>query len=65
MQRLPMGQPISCGVFGYPVAEASRIAMRVAREREWDLDEIRFVLFGAVELAAFERALAATAGTAS
>ncbi|MCB9594259.1 MAG: O-acetyl-ADP-ribose deacetylase [Sandaracinaceae bacterium] len=48
---------ISCGVFGYPVAEAARIAVRVARERAWDLDEIRFVLFGAAELAAFEAAL--------
>ncbi len=50
---------ISCGVYGYPVAEASRIAVAVARERAWDLDEIRFVLFGEVERAAFERALQA------
>jgi O-acetyl-ADP-ribose deacetylase (regulator of RNase III) len=48
---------ISCGVFGYPIAEASQIAIRVARERAWDLDEIRFVLFSEPDHAAFERAL--------
>lgn len=56
---------ISCGVYGYPVAEASQIALRVARERAWDLDEIRFVLFGEAERAAFERARGATDGTAT
>lgn len=49
---------ISCGVFGYPIAEAASIALREAR-REWDLDEIRFVLFGARDLAVFEAALRA------
>jgi O-acetyl-ADP-ribose deacetylase len=36
---------ISCGVYGYPLPEAARIALDVAGERDWPLDEIRFVLF--------------------
>src|SRR5690606_13519692 len=36
---------VSCGVFGYPVEEAAKVALDVAREAEWDLDGIRFVLF--------------------
>lgn len=47
---------ISCGIFGYPIEEAAHIALRVARERAWDLDEIRFVLFTDADRAAFERA---------
>lgn len=47
---------ISCGIFGYPIEEAAHIALRVARERAWDLDEIRFVLFTEADRAAFERA---------
>lgn len=47
---------ISCGVYGYPIEEAATIALGVARERAWDLDEIRFVLFSEADRAAFERA---------
>ena len=47
---------ISCGVYGYPLHEAAPIAVGVAREG-WDLDEVRFVLFGADALAAWEQAL--------
>ena len=47
---------ISCGVFGYPIEEASEIALAVAREREWDLEEIRFVLFSEPDRAVFARA---------
>jgi O-acetyl-ADP-ribose deacetylase (regulator of RNase III) len=47
---------ISCGVYGYPVDEAAAIALGVARERPWDLDEIRFVLFSERDRDAFERA---------
>jgi len=47
---------ISCGAYGYPLEEAAAIAVRVAREG-WDLDEIRFVLFGASEHAAWQQAL--------
>ncbi len=47
---------ISCGVFGYPIDEAADIALRVVREDDWDLDEIRFVLFTDEDRAAFARA---------
>jgi len=47
---------ISCGVYGYPVAEAARIAVGVAREG-WDLDEIRFVLFSQAVYEAWQEAL--------
>jgi O-acetyl-ADP-ribose deacetylase (regulator of RNase III) len=53
---------VSCGVYGYPIEEAAAIALRVARERAWDLGEIRFVLFSDGDRAVFERA-AASAGS--
>ncbi|MCX7807687.1 MAG: O-acetyl-ADP-ribose deacetylase [Deltaproteobacteria bacterium] len=49
---------ISCGAYGYPAAEAAPIAIKVCREREWPLEEIRFVLFNDETYEAFERALA-------
>ena len=53
---------ISTGAYGYPLDGAAPIALGVARD--WalvrdDFDEIRFVLFSADALAAYERALAA------
>ena len=48
---------VSCGVYGYPIDEAAMIARAVTGERTWDLDEIRFVLFGDPQRAAFARAL--------
>lgn len=36
---------ISCGVYGYPASEAAAIARSVVRERAWEVEEIRFVLF--------------------
>lgn len=36
---------ISCGVYGYPPDEAAAIAVGVATEQDWDLDEIIFVAF--------------------
>ncbi len=36
---------ISCGVYGYPLKEAAKIAVQAAREQGAELDEIRFVLF--------------------
>ncbi len=36
---------ISCGAYRFPLAEAARISLGVATEQDWDLDEIRFVLF--------------------
>jgi O-acetyl-ADP-ribose deacetylase (regulator of RNase III) len=49
---------ISCGVYGYPLAEAAEVAVAVTRERAWPLDEIRFVLRGREALEAFRGALA-------
>jgi O-acetyl-ADP-ribose deacetylase (regulator of RNase III) len=34
---------ISCGIYGYPIAEAARIAVDAVRAHELDL--VRFVLF--------------------
>ena len=52
---------ISCGVYGYPLDEAARIAIDVARSEEWPLDEIRFVLFSDDVLRAWKRAADAQA----
>ena len=46
---------ISCGVYGYPLEEAAPLAVGVARE-PWDLEEIRFVLFGEPTYRVFEMA---------
>lgn len=50
---------ISCGVYGYPLDAAARIAIDSARIFEDQLERIAFVLFGPETLAAWERALAA------
>ena len=47
---------ISCGVYGYPPVEAADVAAGVVRERDWPLDEIRFVLFSVDLLNAWRRA---------
>jgi len=49
---------ISCGVYGYPLEQAAAISAEVVRERDWSLDEIRFVLFSEEVLAAWTRAFA-------
>jgi O-acetyl-ADP-ribose deacetylase (regulator of RNase III) len=53
---------ISTGVYGYPVAEAARVALATVdawvAERPEALDSITFVLFSADTLEAFERARA-------
>lgn len=36
---------ISTGVYGYPIEDATRIALTVAKEFEKDFDEIRFICF--------------------
>lgn len=47
---------ISCGVYGYPLDEAAAVSAEVVRERDWELDEVRFVLFSDDVFAAWKRA---------
>jgi len=48
---------ISCGAYGYPIAEAAAIATRAVAENAGDLDLVRFVLFNDETYDAFESAL--------
>lgn len=48
---------ISTGVYGYPVGEAARVAIGAVRGAATQVEEVRFVLFGAAAYAAFEAAL--------
>jgi O-acetyl-ADP-ribose deacetylase (regulator of RNase III) len=50
---------ISTGVFGYPVEEASVVALEAVRRAETFVGQVRFVLFGRPAYEAFERALEA------
>lgn len=52
---------LSCGAYGCPVREAARIAARVVRERAWELEEVRFVLFDDATRASWAKAFGATA----
>ena len=50
---------ISCGVYGYPIRDASRIALRTVAdycEAHPEIEEVRFVLFGDKDLAAYQEA---------
>lgn len=50
---------ISTGAYGYPIREASRVALRAIRdflEEEDGLDEVRFVLFTEGDLKIYEEA---------
>ncbi len=49
---------ISTGAFGYPVEEAATVAVGAVRDASTSVREVRFVLFDARSLAAFEAALA-------
>ncbi len=49
---------ISTGAFGYPVEEAAAIAVEAVRTATTAARDVRFVLFDARSLAAFESALA-------
>jgi len=49
---------ISCGVYGYPLEEAAPIAVDTVRTTPTSVELVRFVLFGADALTAFERAAA-------
>lgn len=54
---------ISCGVYGYPVAEAARIAAATVKRflrSHPEIEEVRFVLFSTAIHAAFEKALRET-----
>ena len=51
---------ISCGVYGYPLDRAARVALGAVvafLETRDEIELVRYVLFGAEEYAAFERAL--------
>jgi O-acetyl-ADP-ribose deacetylase (regulator of RNase III) len=50
---------ISTGVFGYPVEEASVVALEAVRRAETFVGQVRFVLFGRPAYETFERALGA------
>jgi len=50
---------ISCGVYGYPIQDASRIALRTVADfckTHPEIEEVRFVLFGDKDLAAYQEA---------
>ncbi len=50
---------ISCGVYGYPIGEASRIALSTVADfcrSHPEIEEVRFVLFGDKDLAAYREA---------
>jgi O-acetyl-ADP-ribose deacetylase len=47
---------ISTGVYGYPLDQAAPVAMEAVGSADTDVEEVRFVLFGADAFAAFERA---------
>jgi len=49
---------ISAGIFGWPMDDAARIAVRTVREADTSVVEIRFALFSADALALFEAQLA-------
>ena len=52
---------ISCGVYGYPIAEAAPIAIEIVRTAlggAQTLDRVRFVLFSEEDYRVFEAALA-------
>jgi O-acetyl-ADP-ribose deacetylase len=51
---------ISCGVYGYPIEEASRIAIRTVAdylETHPEIEEVHFVLFSESDLAVYQEAL--------
>lgn len=55
---------ISCGVYGYPPAEAAPVAMAAVREARTSVEEVSFVLFGPDTFAVFSAAAGAAAGAA-
>ncbi|MFJ4677316.1 O-acetyl-ADP-ribose deacetylase [Kitasatospora sp. NPDC088783] len=53
---------VSAGIFGWPLDDAARIALTAVAEEGPDLDEVRFVLFGADAYESFERVRRELAG---
>ena len=49
---------VSAGIYGWPMDDAARIAVRTVHGSSTELDEVTFALFSADALAAFEAALA-------
>jgi len=52
---------VSAGIFGWPVEDAARIAVRTVRDTPSGVEDVRFVLLTGDVFAAFERALATRA----
>ena len=50
---------ISCGVYGYPIAAATEIAVREVRAHAGAIERVIFACFGAATLEAYRRELAA------
>ena len=48
---------ISTGIFGWPVADAARIAIKAVRDTTTAVESVRFVLFDEAAYSAFEEAL--------
>ncbi len=46
---------ISTGVYGYPIEEATRIALAAGRRSEKDFDEVRFVCFSDRDLEVYRK----------
>ena len=49
---------VSAGIYGWPMPDAARIAVRTVRESGTAVEQVRFVLFSPDALAAFEAAAA-------
>lgn len=49
---------VSAGIYGWPMDDAARAAVHTVRDTATDVREVRFVLFSADALAAFEAAAA-------
>ena len=50
---------ISCGVYGYPLDEASTLACEAVRESIGEIKEVHFVLFGTETFEAFHTSASA------
>ena len=46
---------ISTGVYGYPIVDATKIALKIGKEFEKDFDEIRYICFSEGDLKVYQR----------